>query len=83
MHCISKTEKIVKVNLGWHFKYVISSKEKKMYSKVWNKKDSHEFVIYKQYRHQVSRLIKNAKRDYFEKTIIENKKDSKVLWQNN
>jgi len=54
-----------------------------MYSKVWNKKDSHEFVIYKQYRHQVSRLIKNAKRDYFEKTIIENKKDSKVLWQNN
>jgi len=27
-------------------------------------------------------LIKNAKRDYFEKTIIKNTKDSKVLWQN-
>jgi len=27
-------------------------------------------------------LIKNAKRDYVEKTIIKNTKDSKVLWQN-
>jgi len=45
-------------------------KRKKMHSKVWNKKDSHEFVIYKQYRNQLSRLIKNAKRDYFEKTIF-------------
>jgi len=37
-----------------------------MYFKVWNKKDSQEFDIYKQCRNQVSRLIKNAKRDYFE-----------------
>jgi len=33
-------------------------------------------------RNQVRRLIENAKREYFEKTIIKNTKDFKILWQN-
>jgi len=40
-----------------------------MYSNVWNKKDSQDYVIYQQYRNHTSRLITDAKRNYFEKTI--------------
>jgi len=57
-------------------------RKNKIYSKVWNKKDSQDYAIYKQYRNQVSRFIKDAKRDFSEKTIIKNTKDSKVLRQN-
>ena len=38
--------------------------------------------MYKQCRNKVSRFIKDAKRDYFEKTTSENTNAYKVLWQN-
>jgi len=38
----------------------------KLYSKVWNKKGTFEYDVYKQYRNALNRTIKAAKQNYYE-----------------
>jgi len=53
-----------------------------MFSKVWNKKNSYKYTIYKQYRNILNRLIKFAKQNYYETTIFNSINDPKRLWYN-
>jgi len=49
--------------------------------RVWKKKGSQNYDSYKQYKNKFTCSLKNAKRDYFEKTTTKNANFSKRLWQ--
>jgi len=53
----------------------------KLYSKVWNKKNTFEYDAYKQYRNALNRTIKAAKQNYYEQQILLDKNDPKKLWK--
>ena len=56
-------------------------KNSKMFHKVYNKKQTYAYSVYKQFRNSLNRTIKIAKNPYYEKLINLNKNNSKKLWQ--
>ena len=56
-------------------------KKNKMFHKVYNKKQTYAYSVYKQFRNSLNRTIKIAKNSYYEKLINLNKNNSKKLWQ--
>ena len=52
-----------------------------MFHKVYNKKQTYAYSVYKQFRNSLNRTIKIAKNSYYEKLINLNKKNSNKLWQ--
>ena len=56
-------------------------KKNKMFHKVYNKKQTYAYSVYKQFRNSLNRTIKIAKNSYYEKLINHNKNNSKKLWQ--
>ena len=53
----------------------------KMYHKVYNKKNTPLYNMYKVYRNNLSRIIKMAKQQYYYTLISSNKNDTKKLHQ--
>jgi len=53
----------------------------KLYSKVWNKKNTFEYDAYKQYRNALNRTIKAPKQNYYEQQILLDKNNPKKLWK--
>jgi len=56
-------------------------KKNKMFHKVYNKKQTYAYSVYKQFRNSLNRTIKIAKNSYYEQLINPNKNNSKKLWQ--
>ena len=56
-------------------------KKIKMFHKVYNKKQTYAYSVYKQFRNSLNRTIKIAKNSYYEKLINLNKNNSKKVWQ--
>ena len=56
-------------------------KKNKMFHKVYNKKQTYTYSVYKQFRNSLNKTIKTAKNSYCEKLINLNKNNSKKLWQ--
>ena len=52
-----------------------------MFHKVYNKKQTYAYSVYKQFRNSLNKTIKIAKNSYYEKLINLNKNNSKKLWQ--